>query len=260
MISLKSKNEISLMAESAKRLKAVFRELKKNVRAGVTTGEIDEKAEELIRNQKTKPAFKGYRGYPACACISPNDVVVHGIPSKNCRLDVGDIVSVDMGLIYEGYYSDAARTWSLGNVTSEAQNLIQVARKAFYVGMAEMQIGNRIGDMSHAIQSYVESCGFSVVRDFVGHGIGRALHEDPQVPNFGTPGRGPKLEVGMVLAIEPMVVAGKHEVDILKDSWTVVTRDRKLAAHYEDTVAFTEKGPVNLTGPQEYSDFEAPED
>jgi len=253
MISLKSKHEVDLMRESARRLKHVFREIEKCVRAGVTTVEIDRKAERLMVAQKVKPAFKGYRGFPACVCTSVNQVVVHGIPSKDCRLSEGDILSVDMGLIHEGYYSDAARTWPVGHISSQASELIEVARRALYVGMDQMKTGNRIGDVSHAIQTYVESRGLSVIRDFVGHGIGRALHEDPQVPNFGEPGKGPRLEIGMVLAIEPMVVAGSYEVDILHDSWTVVTRDQQLAAHYEDTVAVTESGPINLTGPQSYT-------
>ncbi|OGX05142.1 MAG: type I methionyl aminopeptidase [Omnitrophica bacterium RIFCSPLOWO2_12_FULL_50_11] len=250
MISLKSKHEILLMRESAKRLKAILKRLEKSVCPGITTYEIDQKAEQLMAEYQAKPAFKGYRGFPASVCTSPNRVVVHGIPSKKCRLEEGDIVSVDIGIIHEGYYSDAARTWPVGRISGEAIELIEVARQALYAGMQELKPRNRIGDLSYAIQNYVESKGFSVVRDFVGHGIGRALHEDPQVPNFGRPGKGPRLEVGMVLAIEPMVVAGSHEVEILQDSWTVVTRDHRLASHYEDTVALTEEGPINLTGPQ----------
>jgi methionyl aminopeptidase len=252
MISLKSKREIEMMRESARRLQNVFQGLDGAVKPGVTTSDIDQKAEQLILSQNVEPAFKGYRGFPACVCTSPNEIVVHGIPSKSCQLKEGDILSLDMGLIYEGYYSDSARTIPVGPVSPEIIDLIEVAREALYKGMAEMKVGNRISDISHAIQTFVEGRGFGVVRDFVGHGIGRALHEDPQVPNFGKPGKGPKLEVGMVLALEPMVVQGSHEVEILKDSWTVVTRDRKLAAHHEDTIALTEEGPVNLTGPQEY--------
>lgn len=242
------------MRESAKRLKAILMRLEKSVCPGVTTYDIDQEAEQLMAEYQAKPAFKGYRGFPACVCTSPNRVVVHGIPSKKCRLEEGDILSVDIGIICDGYYSDAARTWPVGRITSEALNLIEVTRRALYVGMQELKPGNRIGDLSYAIQNYVESQSFSVVRDFVGHGIGRALHEDPQVPNFGKPGKGPRLEVGMVLAIEPMVVAGSHEVEILQDSWTVVTRDHQLASHYEDTIALTEDGPVNLTGPQTYTE------
>jgi len=237
------------MRESARRLKVVLEELRRFIKTGMTTLEIDQKAERLIISQNAKPAFKGYRGYPASICTSVNEEVVHGIPSKK-KLKEGDLLSLDIGLIYEGYVSDAARSWGIGYLKEEAVELVEVTRKSLYVGIAQMKAGNRIGDLSHAIQDFVESHGFSVVRDFVGHGIGRAMHEDPQVPNFGKPGRGPKLETGLILAIEPMVVAGSWEVDILEDAWTVVTRDRQLAAHYEDTVALTEKGPENLTGPQ----------
>ena len=253
MISIKSKQEIQLMREAARRLKIVFQELKRSIKVGRNTLEIDERAEELIRAQKSKPAFKGYRGFPACVCTSVNEEVVHGIPSKR-KLKEGDILSLDMGLIYEGYYSDSARTWAVGKVSQEALELIEAARRAFYLGMAQMKPGNRVGDISHAVQTFVESNGFSVVRDFVGHGIGRQMHEDPQVPNFGKPGKGPVLEVGMVLAIEPMVTAGSWEVDILDDAWTVVTRDRERAAHYEDTIVLMEKGPENLTGLQSYEE------
>ena len=253
MILLKSKHEIEIMRESARRLKVVFDELKKSIRAGMTTLEIDQKVERLIQAQNATPAFKGYRGYPACVCTSINEEVVHGIPSKR-KLKEGDLLSVDIGLIYEGYVSDSARTWAIGKVSEEALELMQTAKKALYIGMARMKPGNRVGDLSAAIQNYVESQGFSVIRDFVGHGIGRAMHEDPQVPNYGKPGRGPKLDVGMVLAIEPMVAAGSWEVDIMDDSWTVVTRDRQWSAHYEDTIALTENGPENLTGAQEFEE------
>ena len=241
------------MRESARKLKIVFQELKRLIKAGMTTFEIDQRAERLIEAQKAKPAFKGYRGYPACVCTSLNEEVVHGIPSKR-KLKEGDLLSLDIGLIHEGYVSDSARTWPIGRVGEEAVELIETTRRALYIGMAQMKLGNRLGDVSHAIQDYVEAQGFSVIRDFVGHGIGRAMHEDPQVPNFGKPGRGPKLEAGMVLALEPMVAAGSWEVDILDDAWTVVTRDHQLSAHYEDTIALTEDGPQNLTGPQEYQE------
>ena len=253
MISLKSRQEIEIMREAARRLKIVFQELKKSIKAGMTTLEIDRKAERLIEAQKAAPAFKGYRGYPACVCTSINEEVVHGIPSKR-KLKEGDLLSLDIGLVYQGYVSDSARTWAVGQVGEEVFELMEVTRRALYIGMAQMQPGHRIGDLSSAIQNYVETQGFSVVRDFVGHGIGRTMHEDPQVPNFGKAGRGPKLEVGMVLALEPMVTAGSWEVDILQDAWTVVTRDRQLAAHYEDTIALTENGPENLTGSQAYEE------
>ena len=253
MISLKSKQEIEIMREAAKRLKIVFQELKKSIKAGITTLEIDQKAQRLIEAQNTKPAFKGYRGYPACVCTSINEEVVHGIPSKR-KLKEGDLLSLDIGLIYQGYVSDSARTWAIGQVSEEVLELMEVTRRALYIGMDQMKAGNRMGDLSSAIQNYVETQGFSVIRDFVGHGIGREMHEDPQVPNFGKPGRGPKLEVGMVLALEPMVAAGSWEVDIMEDAWTVVTRDRQMAAHYEDTIALTERGAENLTGPQAYEE------
>ncbi len=253
MISLKSKQEIEIMREAARRLKIIFQELKKSIKTGMTTLEIDQKAERLIEAQKATPAFKGYRGYPACVCASINEEVVHGIPSKR-KVKEGDLLSLDIGLVYQGYVSDSARTWAIGQVSEETIELMEVTRRALYIGMEQIKSGNRIGDLSSAIQNYVEAQGFSVVRDFVGHGIGREMHEDPQVPNFGKAGRGPKLEVGMVLALEPMVTAGSWEVDILEDAWTVVTRDRQLAAHYEDTIALTENGPENLTGPQVYEE------
>ncbi|OGW85708.1 MAG: type I methionyl aminopeptidase [Omnitrophica bacterium RIFCSPHIGHO2_02_FULL_46_11] len=251
MISLKSKQEIDIMREAARRLKSVLQELRRSIKTGMATLEIDQKAERLIIAQDAKPAFKGYRGYPACVCTSINEEVVHGIPSKR-KLKQGDLLSVDIGLVYKGYVSDSARTWAIGRMSEEARELMEAAQRALYVGMAQMKPGNRIGDISYAVQDFVEGQGFSVIRDFVGHGIGRAMHEDPQVPNFGKPGKGSKLETGLVLAIEPMVAAGSWEVDILEDAWTVVTRDRQWAAHYEDTIALTEKGPENLTGPQSY--------
>lgn len=251
MIALKSKQEIAIMREAARRLKLIFQELKQLVRAGMTTLDLDREAERLMKEHEVVPAFKGYRGYPRSICTSINDQVVHGIPSKR-KLQEGDLLSVDMGLIYRGYYSDSARTWPIGKVSEEAMELIETAQRALYIGMAQMKPANRVGDVSSAIQNFVEARGFSVVRDFVGHGIGRAMHEDPQVPNFGKSGRGPKLEVGMVLALEPMVTAGSWEVEILDDTWTVVTRDGQLAAHYEDTIAMTEAGAENLTGPQSY--------
>ncbi|MBI3999849.1 MAG: type I methionyl aminopeptidase [Candidatus Omnitrophica bacterium] len=256
MISLKSKHEIAIMREAARRLKVVFQELKRSIKAGMTTLEINQRVERLIEAQKAKPAFKGYRGYPACVCTSINEEVVHGIPSES-RLKEGDLLSVDIGLIHNGYVSDSARTWTIGKADEEAIELMEAARRALYIGMAQMKVGNRLGDLSHAVQEYVEGQGFSVIRDFVGHGIGRAMHEDPQVPNFGKSGRGVKLEVGLVLALEPMVAAGSWEVDIMEDAWTVVTRDRQLAAHYEDTIALTESGPENLTGPQQYEESTA---
>ncbi len=247
MITIKSKREIDIMREAAKKLQNVLFELKDMVRPGVKASEIDEKAEKLIRAQGAKPAFKGYRDYPATICISINEQVVHGIPSDR-KIKDGDLVSLDLGLIWKDYYSDSARTWAAGKADEKSRKLIDVAKGSMEAGIDQMKVGNRIGDIAAAVQKHIESNGFSVVRDFVGHGIGRALHEDPQVPNFGTAGRGQKLEAGMVLAIEPMVNMGGWQVDILEDGWTVVTRDRKRSAHYEDTIALTEDGPENLTG------------
>ena len=247
MISIKSEREIELMREAGKKLREVHAELKPMIQPGVKALDIDRQAEALIRSKKARLAFKGYRGYPATICISVNEQVVHGIPS-NRKLKSGDIVSLDLGLIWKEFYSDAARTWPVGQVDPSALKLIDVAREAMYAGVAQMKAGNRIGDISAAVQRLVESEGFSVVRDFVGHGIGRALHEDPQVPNFGIAGKGQKLEKGMVLALEPMVNAGNWQVDMLPDGWTVVTRDKKWSSHYEDTIVITDNGPENLTG------------
>ena len=247
MISIKSKREIDIMRKAAEKLRCVLFELQKMIRPGLTGLKIDETAEKLIRAQEALPAFKGYRGYPGTVCISVNEQVVHGIPSDR-KIKEGDIISIDIGLIWKEFYSDAARTWPVGAVSNQALELIETAKQSLYSGVDKMKVGNRIGDVSAAIQNFVEAKGFSVVRDFVGHGIGRALHEDPQVPNFGKPGKGEKLEAGMVLAIEPMVNAGSWEVDILEDRWTVVTRDGELSAHYEDTICLTESGPEILTG------------
>lgn len=250
MIRLKSKREIEIMAKAASILRAAFRELKPAVRAGVSTLELDQIAEQAIRKRGGESAFKGYRGFPRTLCVSINEEVVHGIPSKR-KLKEEDLVSLDLGVKYEGYYADAARSWMVGEGSEKAWELIQAAQEAFHAAIeAVRQEGARIGNLSWAVQQFVEGKGFGVVRDYVGHGIGQAIHEEPQVPNFGKPGQGPKIERGLVLAIEPMVTQGHYAVEILPDGWTVVTKDRKLASHYEDTVAFTEEGPVNLTGPE----------
>lgn len=247
MISLKSKREIQIMREAADILKEIFLKVQPAVKPGVTTLELDAIAETVIRGRGGEPAFKGYRGFPKTACISVNEEVVHGIPGER-RLKVGDLVSFDIGVKWQGYYADAARTWSIGKVDIAKERLMETARQAFDEGLAAYRPGCRIGDLSEAIQKFIESRGFQVVREYVGHGIGRAIHEDPQVPNYGRSGHGPKIEPGLVLAIEPMVTEGRHDVETLKDGWTVVTKDRKLASHYEDTVAFTENGIMNLTG------------
>lgn len=248
MIRLKSKREIEAIRRAAEILSGAFDSLKPAVRPGVTTLELDRMAEEAIRRAGGVPAFKGYRGFPKTLCISINEEVVHGIPSSR-KLKEGDLVSLDLGVKYEGYYADAARSWPAGCVAAEILKLIRTARDAFQAGLEAVKgTGRRIGDLSQAIQQVVESNGFGVVRDYVGHGIGQEIHEDPQVPNFGRAGQGPRIEPGLVLAIEPMVTAGGHAVETLEDGWTVITRDRSWASHYEDTVVFTENGPVNLTG------------
>lgn len=216
------------------------------VAPGVTTTELDRFAERSLRARGVKPAFKGYRGYPNSICASRNEVVVHGIPSDQA-LEEGDIVSIDLGGVWEGYYGDAAVTLPVGKVSSEAQQLLQVTREALKQGLEQARVGRRLYDISWAIQRCAEEKNFNVVRDYVGHGIGRSLHEEPQVPNFGKPGCGPRLKAGMVLAIEPMVNAGTWEVEVQEDGWAVVTQDRKLSAHFEHTVAIHESGPEVLT-------------
>ncbi len=250
MIRLKSKREIEIIRKAAEILKQAFERIRPAVKPGVTTMELNEIAERSIREGGGQSAFKGYRGYPRTLCVSINEEVVHGIPS-NRKLIEGDLASLDLGVLYQGYYADAARSWIVGGKeNAEARRLIDAAREAFLAGLEAVEgPGRRIGDLSSAVQRTVETRGFGVVRDYVGHGIGQALHEEPQVPNFGKPGHGLKIEPGLVLAIEPMVTAGHYAVETLADGWTVVTKDRRLASHYEDTVAFTEKGPVNLTGP-----------
>lgn len=241
MIIYKSEAELSMMRRSSQIVARVLSELRKMVRPGVKTKELDVYAEMRARELGAVPAFKGYHGYPASLCVSINEEVVHGIPSER-ELKEGDIVSLDFGVVYEGFYGDAAVTIPVGEVSETARKLIEVAESSFFRGLEQMREGNRLSDISAAIQAEVEKHGFSVIRAFVGHGIGRALHEEPQVPNFGLPGHGPRLKKGMTLAIEPMIAAGSWEVEVLADGWTAVTRDRSLSAHYEHTVALTEKG------------------
>jgi methionyl aminopeptidase len=221
-------------------------EVKSRVRPGVETRELDELAEACCRKHKVKPAFKGYRGYSHSLCIAVNDEVVHGIPGPR-QLKAGDLVSLDFGVLSDGFYGDAAITVPVGEVTPQAQKLMKATEASLYAGIGELKVSGRLGDISHAVQTTVERQGFSVIRQFVGHGIGRALHEDPQIPNFGPAGRGPALKVGMTLAIEPMTSAGSWEVKILEDGWTAVTEDGSLAAHFEHTVALTEKGVLILS-------------
>lgn len=241
MIILKSPAEIEKIRRASKVVAEVLRELETKVRPGVTTRELDRVAEELMRKKGAVPAFKGYRGYPAVLCTSVNEAVVHEIPS-NRELREGDIVGIDCGVVVDGYYGDAARTFPVGKIDAESQKLLEVTREALYRGIRLMAVGKRLHDISWAVQSCAESAGFSVVRDFVGHGIGRSLHEEPQVPNFGDPGTGIKMAPGLVLAIEPMVNAGTAAVKVLEDGWTAVTEDGNRSAHFEHTVALTEKG------------------
>jgi methionyl aminopeptidase len=247
VIELKSAREIGLMRAGGHILADVVDHLRETVKPGLSTLEIDEDVEAFIRSRGALPAFKGYRGFPATVCISINEEVVHGIPSAHRRIKEGDIVGLDLGCIVEGYYADCAFTLAIGDVPPKVQQLLDITRESLDAAIAECRAGRRLSDVSHAVQAHVERHGFSVVRAFVGHGIGRALHEDPQIPNFGDPGRGPQLRPGMVLAIEPMVTMGSWEVKVLDDGWTAVTRDGSLAAHFEHTIAVTDDGPEVLT-------------
>lgn len=234
------------MRKASQAVAETLKEMQALVAPGITTRELDDFAEESLRARGCRPSFKGYRGFPASICASPNEVVVHGFPADR-PLAAGDIISVDLGATVEGYHGDAAVTWPVGRVSAEAERLLRVTTEALRRGVAQARVGNRLQDISWAIQCCAEEEGFNVVRDFVGHGIGRSLHEDPQVPNFGKPGCGPRLVAGMVLAIEPMLNAGTHEVEVQADGWTVVTADRRLSAHFEHTVAILEEGPEILT-------------
>lgn len=236
MIVLKTASELAAMRRAGQATARALARVAEAIRPGVTTRELDAIAEEAIRKEGGVPAFKGYRGFPASVCLSVNEVVVHGIPSDR-RLEPGDIVSIDIGVILEGFYGDMARTFPVGTISPRAERLLAVTWEALERGIAAARAGSRVSDISWAIQSYVEAQGYSVVKEFVGHGIGREMHEDPPVPNYGRPGRGPRLEPGMVLAIEPMVNEGRDKIKVLSDRWTAVTVDGKLSAHFEDTVA-----------------------
>jgi methionyl aminopeptidase len=246
MIAIRSEEELALIRASGAILVDCITELEGMLRPGVTTGELDRAAEELIRSRGAAPAFKGYQGYPASICASVNEQVVHGIPGAR-KLKEGDIVGIDIGVVRNGYYADASRTYPIGEASEKALRLIEVTREALVLGLEMAKVGNHLSDISHVIQSHAESNGFSVVRTLVGHGIGQRMHEDPQIPNFGAPGRGPVLSHGMVLAIEPMVNEGSYDVVTLRDNWTFVTVDGKLSAHFEDTVAVTNDGPMIMT-------------
>lgn len=246
-VTIKSTREIELMRKAGSLLAEVHEELSKIIRPGISTWEIDRKGEEIIRSFGCIPSFLNYNGYPASICVSVNDEVVHGIPHKEHFLEEGDIVSLDAGLIYQGYHADAARTWAVGQVHPELQRLVDVTRESFFEGIKYAKPGYHMNDISNAIQQYVESHGFSVVRDLVGHGIGQNLHEDPEVPNFRQRRRGIKLVPGMTLAIEPMVNEGEYHVAWLDDDWTVVTEDGSYSAHYENTILITEGEPEIFT-------------
>lgn len=250
MVKLKSEAEIDAMRYPNKIVGEALEYVKDYVKDGVTTYDLDRIIDEYFAKKNVVPAFKGYEGYPSAACVSPNEVVVHGIPSKKIFLKDGDIVSIDIGTIYDGWYGDGARTYAVGEIDEKKRNLIDVTRGSFFAGISQLKVGKRLGDVSHAIQAFVESNGFSVVRDYVGHGIGRALHEDPQVPNFGKAGRGIPLMEGLVIAIEPMVNMGRWEVDLLDDNWGVVTSDGSPSAHYENTVAIHQGKVEILTIPE----------
>lgn len=249
-ITIKSKSEIDKMREAGRLLSLVHDEMAKHVRPGISTMELNRIGEDMIRSFGCIPSFLNYEGYPASICISVNDRVVHGIPSRHEILKEGDIVSLDAGLIYQGYHSDAARTWAVGEITPEARKLIDVTQQSFFEGIKLAKAGNHLYDISASIEEYVNRFGFTCVRDLVGHGIGTSMHEDPQIPNFRQHRRGIKLQAGMTLAIEPMVNAGSWEVRVLDDDWTVVTEDGSLSSHYENTILITDGEPEILSLPQ----------
>jgi methionyl aminopeptidase len=247
VIVCRSAAEIERLRKANQFVAEVLAELAAAVGPGVTTADLDAMAERLVRAGGAEPAFKGYRGYPATLCASVNDEVVHGIPSRTRVLREGDIISLDVGAKMDGYYGDCAVTVAVGAVSERTATLLRVTQEALARAIAQVRVGGRLSDLGHAVQEWVEANGFAVVREFVGHGIGEKLHEEPQIPNYGQPGRGPKLAEGMVLAIEPMVAMGRPETKVLSDGWTAVTRDGSLAAHFEHTVAVTQDGPLVLT-------------
>ena len=246
MLEQKSERELIYMRDAGRIVAQTHRELKNALRIGMTTKELDQIADDYIRSQGAIPSFKGYSGYPASICTSVNDVVVHGIPNDEALVE-GDIVSLDIGAVLNGYNGDAAQTLPVGEISELAQRLLQVTEESLYKGIEQAVVGNRLFDISHAVQAHVEANGFSVVRDFCGHGIGRAMHESPNIPNYGRPGHGPRLKAGYCLAIEPMVNVGTYEVTVLEDDWTTVTDDGELSAHFEHSVAVTDEGPIILT-------------
>lgn len=245
MIILKTPDEVEIMARASRIVAEALEIVKKEVRAGVTTDELDRIAEEAIRSKGAIPAFKGYRNYPKTLCASVNEQVVHGIPSKR-KLKDGDIIGLDLGAIVGGFYGDSAVTVAVGHINDKVMKLIQVTEEALFLGIQQATVGQRLTDISHAVQRHVEAAGYSVVTEFVGHGIGRQLHEEPQIPNYGKPGQGPRLQSGMVLAIEPMVNMGGSAVRVLDDRWTAVTADGSLSAHFEHTIAVQPVGPARI--------------
>ena len=246
MIIKKSPAEIDAMARAGAIHARCMELIARKIRPGITTGELDAAAEKYIRSQGATPAFKGYRGFPGSICASPNHMVVHGIPGK-FKLRKGDILSVDIGVVKDGWVADGARTFAVGEISPVAEKLLEVTEQSLFRAVEQCQVGNRLGDVSNAVQTHVEEHGFSVVRSLVGHGIGRSMHEEPQIPNYGPPGKGPVLDEGMVLAIEPMVTAGRHMVRMGDDGWSIYSQDGSLAAHFEFTIAITAAGPRILT-------------
>ncbi|HDI45953.1 MAG TPA: type I methionyl aminopeptidase [Candidatus Omnitrophica bacterium] len=246
-ILIKNREEIKKIRKACKIAGKVLEAIQDKIAPGIDTESLDEFAEKMILKFKAYPAFKGYRGYPKTICASINNEVVHGIPSRDRILKSGDIISIDLGVRFKGYYGDVAATFGVGKISLLAKKLIETTRNSLYIGISKAQAGNKLGDISSAIENYVNQHGFSVVRRFVGHGIGKQLHEEPEIPNFGFPGEGPELKNGMVLAIEPMVNAGSYEVEILKDGWTAITKDGKLSAHFEHTILISGEQPEILT-------------
>ncbi|MEE4241281.1 MAG: type I methionyl aminopeptidase [Desulfopila sp.] len=249
---VKSKDEIAIMREANQIVAEALTLVTKHVDVGITTWELDRIAEDLCQKKCVRPAFKGYRGFPSSLCVSINEQVVHGIPSKKCKLKKGDIISIDFGVEHKGYFGDSAVTLPVGKIDATKKKLLDVTRKSLELAIEKVQIGNRISDLSAAVQDYVEKHGFSIVRQFVGHGIGTSLHEGPEIPNFVQDERSPRIVEGLVLAIEPMVNAGTHKVKVLKDGWTVITADRSPSAHFEHSVAVTSNGPLVLSSRENF--------
>jgi methionyl aminopeptidase len=247
MISIKSEREIDLMRAAGRIVALAHQEVAKHVQPGVSTYELDQIVEQVIRTNGATPSFKGYGGFPASACTSVNEQVVHGIPNKNVILQDGDLISIDIGANFKGYHGDSAWTYAVGTISDEVQQLMDVTKECLAKGLAQATAGNRVSDISHAVEAHADKFGYGVVREFVGHGVGKQLHEDPQIPNFGQPGRGPKLRAGMTLAIEPMINMGARQVRVLDDNWTAVTIDKKPSAHYEHTIVVTDGAPIILT-------------